>query len=1036
MTFNALPILRLFRKGKRMKNKIIAVCLAFALLLTSNVVIANSLELTDDVAEELIIDQISETDITFEDDLDQSVTDSNPVEDENANNIEIEVIEVSNEGEITEEVDVVLEDGTEALPDDTRETDDLSDESLLGNSTETESEEVLEDYTTTENNINTKEHNASVSDSFINNCTFIFEHNDKETSNDVLLSNDALILGNVSTMSTETSSSSDIYTTAPEMLNGPSLMVADAETSGLRFKATVTTEQKNVAIEYGILICETAALNDTDSELTLDNESVDYIRCVAYNRNDGIDNEFSYNDDYATFTGSLTGITVENYVSYVTARPYIIYDIDNSLTYVYGDACSESVYRLSKALLGNSSYPEEVLELVQGYVLAAENAVSLSTAIEVYLDECVDRTIGIDPDIDIVKFTPEASSFYTLSFSSEDDASYEILDGSGNDLSCIASKDGPAYLFEKNQTYYIRVRGVANTDYSLQFTPCLENAIIMDFADDTEGFTFGDGASGAIENGILNISINKSVSLTKAYTQNNNLSIDMFDYSRLIIRMKNTTNTTKLSGTVGIDLEYDGTSINPTLDSSMPANMTTFENIEFDFTTRYGVVSSLKFSFGQLLSSLSGNIYIDSIVILPMPEVLAWEFNETTENWSNNEQIDSAVIEEGALVLDLLGSVTGMAPAINSPNTSAYDFDKYNKITIALKNETNSTNMQVYFTTLADGHTSFNENKKFTVEIEPSSSEYIEYSIYLTDNELFTDSLKDIMISIPADGVVSIDYIRLSKYVPVYNDVVWDFEDDDLEGFYSNNERHTLSVNYGAMIVETQNMDGGAFYTPSELNLPTSEYRYLVVGINSSSAPSDFQVYFTTTTMNPIPGLNYNYRETDHSNKVVYKHTIQIEQSNTFKEYVIDLSDVWDGYTTGYTGNLEQLMLALPKPGTFEIDYIKLSSGNTNQKLSVSVNENIEYKILVSKNNSFTVGTYTVEYDADVFELVDACAFTYPIETDVGQIVGTDISIIFVSENAITFTISNKTTAGAINCLKFKTLIDADTQITVTTSIE
>ena len=102
----------------------------------------------------------------------------------------------------------------------------------------------------------------------------------------------------------------------------------------------------------------------------------------------------------------------------------------------------------------------------------------------------------------------------------------------------------------------------------------------------------------------------------------------------------------------------------------------------------------------------------------------------------------------------------------------------------------------------------------------------------------------------------------------------------------------------------------------------------------------------------------------------------------------------------------------------------------------MSTNENIEYKILVTKNNDFTVGTYTVEYDADVFELIDACAFTYPLETDVGQIIGTDMSITFVSENAITFTISNKTVAGAINCLKFKALKDADTQITVTTSIE
>lgn len=1019
-----------------MKNKIIAVCLASALLLTSNVVIVNSLELIDDVAEELITDQTSEIVVTPAEGLDQNATDSNPVEDENTGIVEIEVVEVSNEGEITEEEAVDQESDAKDLSDDVQETESLTDESMLDDSAETELKEVIENNTTAEKSTITKEQNALVTDSFINNCTIVFEHDENAISDSTLRFDDVQTIGNVSTMSTETNASSDIYTTAPEILNGPSLLVTDTETSGLRFEAIVTTEQKNAALEYGILMCETEALDETNTELTLANELVAFVRGVAFNRDDGIDNDFSSNDEYVTFIASSTSIPVENYVSYVTVRPYIIYDVDGTLIYMYGNAYSESVYRLSKTLISGNTLPEEVVEIINGYVLAAENAVSLSTATEVYFDERVDRTIGKDPDIDIVKFTPEASNFYTLSFFSENDASFEIFDEFGNDLSFVTSEDGPAYLFEKDQSYYIKVRGVANTDYSLQFTPCLENAIIMDFADNTEGFTFGGGATGVAENGVLNLSINKSALTGKAYMQNDSLSIDLFDYSRLIIRMKNTTNSTKLSGTVGIDLEYDGTSIDYTLDSSMPASMTAFENIEFDFTTRYGAVSSLKLSFGQLISSLSGNIYIDSIAILPMPEVLAWEFNETTENWSNNAQIDSAVIEDGALVLDLLGSVTGMAPAINSPGTSAYDFDKYNKITIVLKNETSSTNMQVYFTTLAEGHTSFNENKKFTVEIEPSSSEYIEYSIYLFDHELFIDSLKDIMISIPAEGVASIDYIRLSKYMPVYDDFVWDFEDNDLEGFYSNNERHTLSVNDGAMIVETQNADSGAFLTPIELDLTTHGYRYLVLGVNSSSVPSDFQVYFTTTAMNPTQSLNYIYKETDHINKVVYKHTLQIEKSDTFREYVIDLSYAWEGYSTGYKGKLKQLMLALPKPGMFEIDYIKLSSGNANQKLSVSTNENDEYKVLITKNNNHTIGTYTVEYDADVFELVDTCAFTYPLETYVGQIVGTDMSIISISNGSVTFAVSNKSVAGIINCLKFKALKDADSIISVTTNIE
>lgn len=898
-------------------------------------------------------------------------------------------------------------------------------ENLTYDSDLTESKQTTEERITVAD-MDFEEHAVTFSESFINNCSIIFEHNKTTSTDEVLSFDDMKTLGSVSTMSTETEISSDVYTTAPEILNVTSLSIADSESSALRFGAKVTLEQKVAALEYGILMCETEELENSNTELTLENTSVSFVRGVAYNRDDGIDNVFSSDDEYVTYVGILTNIPVEKYVAYITARPYIIYDANGTLTYVYGNTHSNSIYRLSKTLLG-TGLSEESRTIIEGYILDAENAISLSTADEVYLDERTDRSIGINPDIDIIKFTPEASSFYTLSFSSENDASYEILDEFGNTLPCVESENGSAYLFEKNQTYYVRIKGEPNTEYSFWFNPCFQGAIIYDFADETEGFVCGNGATGNVEEGMLKVSIDKSASFSKAYVQNSNLSIDLFDYSRLIIRMKNTANTTSLSGTVKIDLEYDGSSIDYTLDSSMSANMTEFENIEFDFTTRYGNVSSLKLSFGQILSSLSGNAYIDSIAILPMPKVLNWEFDEDLGGWSCNERVDSTTINNGTLILDTLGGVTGMSPAIISPETSAYDFDKYDVLEIRLKNETTANNMQVYFSTLADGHTSFNENKKFVVDIEPSMTNYTEYTINLYDHALFTDSLKGIMISIPAEGTVSIDYIRLYKNEIHFDDVIWPF-DDDLEGFTSNNERHTLSVDNGAMVVETQDAAWGAFFTPDELELPTSEYKYLVLGVKSATTSTNLEAYLKTSTYS-------SYAENDHNNKIIHKHTLPIEQSNSFKEYAIDLSSVPEGYTTGYTGNLEQFMLALPTPGTYEIDYIKLTNGTTDEEFSTSATKNSEYKLLISKNNNCTVGTYTVKYDADVFELVDACAFTYPLETEAGQAVGTDITITSVTDGTITFTVSNKTIAGAINCLKLKAIKSIDSQITVTTSV-
>lgn len=875
-----------------------------------------------------------------------------------------------------------------------------------------------------------EESNEINSDDFPDNIVITYEENIYYPGDFLLLPNSPL----AKPASPNILNTTDIYTTGPTTFYAASVSITEPECSSLRFLASVTAEQANEALEFGFLLCESDALAESNTELALENSFVSITRTVAYNSENGIDKTYASEAESVMFTGSLTGIPVEKYVSYITARPYIIYEVDEELICVYGNTHTESVYRLSKMLLSKDNLSNEELQMATEYVLAAENAADLSTAEEVCLNETIVRNVGSDPDIDFVKIVPEESAFYSLDFSSEEDATYEVLDEYGTPIAPIEIDNitgKTAYLFEKAQTYYIRVRGEPNADYSINATPCLQDAIIWDFSSGTEGFECGGGAVATEENGMLNISLDRSPARLKAYAQKRNLSLDLFDYSRLVIRLKNTTETTKLLGTVGIDLEYDGSYINYTLDSEMSANMSEFQNIVFDFTTRYGNVSSLRLSFGQAIDYLSGNVYIDSIAILPMPEVLSWEFDETAENWSWTEQIESSVVDEGALVLDTLGTAPNLAPAIISPGTSAYDFDKYNKLTVSLKNETASDNMQVYFSTLASGHNAFNENKKVVVEIEPYSGEFIEYSICLTEHELFTGSLKDIMISLPEEGTVSVDYIRLSMQEKVYNDVVWNFN-DDLEGFYSNNERHTLSVDGGEMTVETQNADWGAFLTPVALNLPTSEYRYLVVGVSSASSSSDFQVYFATDTMN-----SYNdFSENDHTHKVIYKQVTQIEESDTFKEYVIDLTDVWEGYTTGYTGNLRQLMLALPNPGIFKIDYIKLTDGRDCRETDISVTKNKEYNLLVSKNGNYTIGTYTIEYDSNVFELVDACAFSYPKETNVSAVLGTDIVITDVSENSVTFTVSDKTAAGAINCLKFKALRTTQSTISVTTSIE
>lgn len=1038
--------------------------------------------------------------------------------------------------------------------------------------------------------------NRNVSDSLFENATIIFEQNTTASSN--MTSGFNAVKG-YETFSTN-SMSSDVYTTAPTNFNSTSLRLSDPEVPGLRFGASVTVAQRTVAYEYGFIICLTSALENSGTELTFENEEITFVKGIAYNSEQGIDVIYDTDGYTYSFTGVLVNIPKQNYVAYLTARPYIIYNVEGTLTTVYGSAYSSSVYRTAKSVIASNTLTAEQEAVAMGYVLDAEDAVSLSTAIEVDIDDEIERNIGKDPDIDIIKVCPTTSAFYKILFNCEKPASFEVVDAFGFEFTAIEIEKithQSAYLFEEDQTYYIRVRGEPDSEYSINARPCLENAIILDFANDTEGLTFGGGASGTVENGILNVSIDKSISLTQAFIQKNNFPIDLLEYSRLIVRLKNPTDQTTLSGTISIDLEYDDSYLNYTLDSSMPSNMTNFENVEFDCTTRYGMIRSLKFGVGPVLASFSGNVYIDSIAILPMPEIVAWEFDETLEEWSSNDQIDSMTIENGILSFDVLGRVSGMTPAITSPSVSAYKYDDYNVLKIRLKNESDAEFMQIYFSTLAEGNDSFSESKKFIVDIEPDSNQFVEYTIMLTEHELFTDCLKGIMLSIPGEGSVSIDYIRLFTF----RDVVWDFDDNTLQGFYSSNNRHILSPEDGSMFVEKTDLNSGGMYSPSQLNLPTSEYRYLTLGINSASENSLFELYFKTDNMsgfsannstskiiykhvlnikksdtykkyvidlayaqegwtsgyagnlqqlmmafvtsgyyeidyimlskertsyedvewdfddNTLQGfysgnerhnissnngimtvqateltnggiytpnqinqpsseyrylvfgissassdsrLEVYYKSTsmnghsayDWANQISYKQMITIQKSDTFTEYIVDLSYAPEGWTAGYEGTIDNFMMAFLTPGTYEIDYIKLTNDvdgecdneshidedkdEADETISINATKDFEYKVVISKNNNQAISTYTLDYDNNVFELVDACAFTYPTETGLGQVVGTDITIISAAEGTITFSVSNNTASGVINCLTLKALRSAESHISVTANVE
>ena len=317
----------------------------------------------------------------------------------------------------------------------------------------------------TENNDNYASNSSIIfnpDDSFICNSEVIFEQ-----GNDVVTTipsiNSSLLNDESNSVANTTSS---VTTTAPIVDNLSSLRIDNSSITGIRFRATATSEQRSSAVEYGFLIGITANLEAKNVELTLDLTEVAFVKGVAYNKESGIDNIYSItgDGDYI-YTGVLTGIPVSRYTSYLSARSYIIYEVDGEQIVSYGNTHSASIYRTAKSM--DLQYEsEEIAETITTMIETVDNSVSLSTATTVNISVETTRTIGADPDVDIIKFTPTTGNVYYVNFNGASGTTYSLLNADGTYLEAVATSH---FSLAANTDYYVRIRGQRNSTYTISF---------------------------------------------------------------------------------------------------------------------------------------------------------------------------------------------------------------------------------------------------------------------------------------------------------------------------------------------------------------------------------------------------------------------------------------------------------------------------------------------------------------------------------------------------------------------------------------
>ncbi len=128
---------------------------------------------------------------------------------------------------------------------------------------------------------------------------------------------------------------------------------------GIRFKASVLTQQREVAEEYGFIVTRASILDTLDLEYTGLNFNMPektFASGAAYNKAEGIDFKYDVTAEEIFFTGVFVGVpaTKANYTEEIVARPYIKY-ADGK--YYYGAPHGRTILSVAEAIR-DAGYPD------------------------------------------------------------------------------------------------------------------------------------------------------------------------------------------------------------------------------------------------------------------------------------------------------------------------------------------------------------------------------------------------------------------------------------------------------------------------------------------------------------------------------------------------------------------------------------------------------------------------------------------------------------------------------------------------------
>ncbi len=152
----------------------------------------------------------------------------------------------------------------------------------------------------------------------------------------------------------------------------------------------------------------------------------------------------------------------------------------------------------------------------------------------------------------------------------------------------------------------------------------------------------------------------------------------------------------------------------------------------------------------------------------PAP-ITSWNFDSGTEGWTFYGSANTTVSADGGILTSTYKNGSSSA-AIQSADNLKIDLTNHKVIKIRMRNNTDSTAGHIFWSTTAEGSTTYAVDRMVEFAIAPNSG-YTDYEIDMSDQPLWAGTLKRLRIDPSFDGVVrsgqTVKFENISVFRPV-----------------------------------------------------------------------------------------------------------------------------------------------------------------------------------------------------------------------------------------------------------------------------